>query len=73
MLYTKTKSQSFLGLEKKIFKVFLPYMDMVAILFSGVKPFEQYPFDRRLQVKSGEIGRVVSENKTFKDYMILNM
>ena len=44
----------FLVLEKKIFKVFLPYMDMVAILFNGVKPFEQYPFDRRPQVKPGE-------------------
>ena len=43
MIYTKIQSQSFLVLEKKIFKcfVFLPYMDMVAILFSGVEPFEQ--------------------------------
>ena len=28
-------------LEKKIFKWFLPYMGIAAILFNGVEPFEQ--------------------------------
>ena len=39
----------------KIFKCFFKtYMGMVAILFNGVEPFEQYALDRRLHVKSGE-------------------
>ena len=40
---------------------------------NGVEPFEQYPFDRSLHMKSLKIGQVVSEKKTFKDYMISNM
>ena len=37
--------------------MFLLHMVMAAILFSGVEPFKkycQYPFDRRLRVKSCE-------------------
>ena len=41
---------------------------MVANLFNGVEPFEQYPFDRRLHVKSGD-----NWSSGFReDYMILN-
>ena len=45
---------------------------LVAILFNGVELFEQYPFDGRLHVKSGEnwSRKLVSEKKMFKDYMI---
>ena len=43
----------------------------MAILFNGWNRLKhcQYPFDRRLPVKSGGW----SEKKTFKDYMSLNM
>ena len=41
MLYTKIQPQSFLGYGEGDLKVFLPYMDMIAILFDGAKPFEQ--------------------------------
>ena len=51
-------------------------MGIATILFNNVEPFEQtvnkYPFNRRLHMKSLKTGQVVSE-KTFKDYMILNM
>ena len=43
-------------------------MRMAAILFNGVVAFEQYPFDRRFHVKSGE-----NWSSGFRDYMILNM
>ena len=39
MLYTKIQPQSFLGSGEKDFKVFLPYMGMVAILFYRAEPF----------------------------------
>ena len=50
-------------------------MGMVAILFNGVEPFEQIV--NILSTESSmwnlvKIGQAVSE-KTFKDYMILNM
>ena len=41
MLYTKIQPQSFLGSGKKNFQEFLPYIDMVAILFNCAEPFEQ--------------------------------
>ena len=41
MLYTKTQSQSFLASEEEDIWVFLPYMAIVAILFSGTGPFKQ--------------------------------
>ena len=40
MLYTKIQPQSFLG-SGEAFYMFLPYMDMVAILFICAEPFEQ--------------------------------
>ena len=51
-------------------------MSMFAILFGGVKPFQQ-----TVNILSTEgsmwnlvkIGQAVSEKKPFKDYMILNM
>ena len=39
MLYTKIQPKSFLD-SGEDFYVFLPYMDMAAILFDGVEPFE---------------------------------
>ena len=41
MLYTKIQPQSLLGSGEKDFQEFLPYMDMVAILFNWAEPFEQ--------------------------------
>ena len=41
MLFTKIQPQGFLGSGKEDFYVFLPYMDMAAILFEGAKSFEQ--------------------------------
>ena len=41
MLYTKIQPQSFLGSGEEDFKVFLPYMEMAAILFNCTEPFEQ--------------------------------
>ena len=41
MLYTKIQSQSFLGSGEEDFQVFLPYMDMAAILFNCPEPSEQ--------------------------------
>ena len=41
MLYTKIQPQSFLGSGEEDIEVFLPYMGIAAILFSGEKPFEQ--------------------------------
>ena len=41
MLYTKIQPWAFLVLEKKIFKVFLPYTGMAAILLSDVELFKQ--------------------------------
>ena len=40
MLYTKIQPQSFLG-SGEVFWEFLPYMDMLAILFNCAEPFEQ--------------------------------
>ena len=40
-LYTKIQSQSFLDSGEEDFQEFLPYMDMTAILFNCVEPFEQ--------------------------------
>ena len=56
MLYTKIQLEAFL-IQEKIFKCFLPYMGMAAILFNDAYPFEQIdstPFDRRPNVKSDE-------------------
>ena len=39
MLHTKIQPKAVLVLEKKIFLVFLPYMDMAAILIYGPLPF----------------------------------
>ena len=41
MPYTKIQPQSFLGSGEKDFKVFIPYMGMVAILLNDEEPFEQ--------------------------------
>ena len=41
MLYTKILPQSFLGSGEGGFEVFLPYIDMAAILFNSAKPFDQ--------------------------------
>ena len=41
MLYTKIQPQSFLGSGEEVFQVFLPYMDMAAILFNGAEPVEE--------------------------------
>ena len=41
MLYTKIQPQSFLSTGEEDFKVFVPYMGMVAILFNDAKQFEQ--------------------------------
>ena len=41
MLYTKIQLQSFLGSGEEDFLMFLPYMDMAAILYNGAEPFEQ--------------------------------
>ena len=41
MLYTKIQPQSFLGSGEEDFQEFLPYMDIAAILFNCVEPFEQ--------------------------------
>ena len=41
ILYTKILPQSFLGSREGGFEVFLPYMDMAAILFNSAKPFDQ--------------------------------
>ena len=56
MLYIKIQPQSFV-IQKKIFKCFVLYMGMAAILFKGAEPFERIsntPWDGRPQVKSGE-------------------
>ena len=58
MLHTKIQPEAFLVLEKKIFLVFLLYMDMAAILIYGPLPFSTIfnpPFNRRLYIKFGEI------------------
>ena len=41
MLHSKIQPQSFLGSGEEDFQEFLPYIDMAAILFSCVEPFEQ--------------------------------
>ena len=41
MLYIMIQLQSFLGSGEEDFQEFLPYMDMVAILFNCAVPFEQ--------------------------------
>ena len=38
MLYIKIQPQNFLVILEEDIKVFLPYIGMVAILFSGVEP-----------------------------------
>ena len=40
MLYPKIQPHNFLG-SGEDFKVFLPYMDMAVILFSGAELFKQ--------------------------------
>ena len=40
MLYTKIRSQLFLGSEEEGFQECLPYMDVEAVLFNGSEPFE---------------------------------
>ena len=65
---------------EKIFKGFLPYMGMAAILFNGVEPFEQIvniPSTRPIW-NLVKIGQAISEKKTVsekmsKNNMILNM
>ena len=41
MLYTKIQPQNFLDFGEEDFQEFLPYMDMVAILFNFAEPVEQ--------------------------------
>ena len=41
MLCTKIQPKSFLGSGEEDFQMFLPYMDMAAILFDGAEPFDQ--------------------------------
>ena len=59
----------FLIREKKIFKCFLPYMGMTAILFNDAEQFEQID---NMPLNLVKVGQVVSE-KMFKDYEILYM
>ena len=54
--------------------MFLPYIDMAAILFNGVETFEQIvnvPSTEGPMWNLLKIGQTDSEKKTFKDYMIL--
>ena len=63
-------------LEKKIFKCFLPYMGMGAILFNGVEPFKQIVNTLLTEGPMWnlvKIAQAVSEKKTFKNYTILYM
>ena len=56
--------------------MYLPYMDMAAVLFKGTIPFAQTvntPSTEGLMVNLMKIGRSVAEMKTFKDYTILYM
>ena len=71
MLNTKIQPQNLSGFWRRK-NLFLQQMGMAAILFNGPEPFNKLskPFDRRLRVKSSEIGKAVSEKKTFKDYRI---
>ena len=74
MLYTKIQPQSFLSIGEKDFQVFLPYMGMAAILFNDAEPFEQsvnIPLTEGPMWNLVKIGQVVSEKKTFKDFMVL--
>ena len=41
MLFTKIQPQSFLSTGEEAFQEFLPYMDMMSILFNCAEPFEQ--------------------------------
>ena len=66
MLYTKIQPQS----------LFIPYMDMTAILFICAEPFEQInklaiPFRQKFMKNLVKIALAVSEKKTFKNYTIL--
>ena len=66
--------EAFLVLEEKIFKHFLPYMGMVAILFNDAEPSEQIdntPWTEGPVWNLVKIGHAVSEKKMFKDYKIL--
>ena len=69
MLYTKIQPQSFLSTREEDSKVFLPYMNMAAVLFNGAEPFEQIvnipstEDPKRNQVK---IGQAVSEKMSLK-------
>ena len=61
---------------EKIFKSFLPYMDMASILFNCSEPFEQ--IDKNVSTEGPmwnllKIAQAVSEKKTFKNYTILFM
>ena len=77
MLYTKIQPESFLSSgEVFFFSEFLPYMDMAAILFNGVEPFEQ--IGNTLLTEGPiwnlvKIAPAVSEKKTLKNYTILYM
>ena len=62
--------------EKKIFRCFLQYMSMTAILFNDAEWFEQtdnMPSTEGPKCNLVKIGQAVSEKKTFKDCEILNM
>ena len=77
MLYTRIQPQGFLGSGEEYIKccfffffVFsLPYMDMVAILFNGVEPFEQIvniPLTEGSMSNLVKISQAVTEKKIFK-------
>ena len=54
--------------------MFLPYMGMAAILFSGAEPCEQIvniPSTEGPMLNLKKISQAVSEKKMFKDFMIL--
>ena len=76
MLYTKIQPQNFLGSGEEDFQVFLPYMDMAAILFSCTEPFEHIGNTLLTGCSTWNLvktAQAVSEKKAFKNLTNLYM
>ena len=73
MLYIKIQHQSFCDSGEVDFQEFSPYMDLVAILFSCAKPFEQICNTLSTEGQCEIWWKLLSFREDFKTYTILYM
>ena len=60
-------------LEQKVFKLFLPYMDMAATLLKNAEPFAQINNTSSTEGLVWDLMKIGHAKKTFIDYTILYM